>query len=71
MKFKIHSGTREIGGSCVVEISISDNGVGMNYETCKKLFDISTNITSPSRSPLQNSAYTLYPQNQGQTQKHS
>jgi PAS domain S-box-containing protein len=30
-----------------VEISISDNGVGMNDETLKKLFDISTNTTSP------------------------
>jgi len=30
-----------------VEISISDNGIGMNDETLKKLFDISTNTTSP------------------------
>ncbi|MFT5167615.1 MAG: PAS domain S-box-containing protein [Saprospiraceae bacterium] len=29
-----------------VEISISDNGVGINEATCKKLFDISTNIVS-------------------------
>ncbi|NOQ25676.1 MAG: PAS domain S-box protein [Bacteroidales bacterium] len=29
-----------------VEISISDNGVGINEETLKKLFDNSTNITS-------------------------
>lgn len=29
-----------------VEISISDNGVGMNDETCKKLFDIPENMTS-------------------------
>jgi signal transduction histidine kinase len=28
-----------------VEISISDNGIGMNDETRKKLFDISSNIT--------------------------
>jgi signal transduction histidine kinase len=30
-----------------IEIAVSDNGVGMNEETRKKLFDISTNITSP------------------------
>jgi len=30
-----------------VEISISDNGVGMNEETIHKLFDITTNVTSP------------------------
>ena len=29
-----------------VEVSISDNGVGMNDETLKKLFDTSINITS-------------------------
>lgn len=30
-----------------IEIIVSDNGVGMNEETCKKLFDINTNITVP------------------------
>jgi PAS domain S-box-containing protein len=30
-----------------VEISISDNGVGINNETLQKLFDVSTNATSP------------------------
>lgn len=29
-----------------IEIAVSDNGVGMNDETRKKLFDISTNITT-------------------------
>ncbi|MDA3952127.1 MAG: ATP-binding protein [Bacteroidales bacterium] len=29
-----------------IKISISDNGVGMNDETLKKLFDLSTNTTS-------------------------
>ncbi|MBM1105017.1 PAS domain S-box protein [Aurantibacter crassamenti] len=29
-----------------LEISVSDNGVGLNEETINKLFDISTNITS-------------------------
>jgi PAS domain S-box-containing protein len=29
-----------------VEITISDNGVGINNETCKKLFNISTNIST-------------------------
>jgi len=29
-----------------VEISVADNGVGMSDETCKNLFDISTNTTS-------------------------
>ncbi len=30
-----------------VEISVSDNGIGMNAKTLKKLFDISTNTTTP------------------------
>ena len=29
-----------------VEISISDDGVGMNQETIRKIFDLSTNVTS-------------------------
>jgi len=29
-----------------VEITISDNGVGINSKTCQKLFDVSTNISS-------------------------
>lgn len=29
-----------------VEITISDNGIGINEETCKKLFSISSNISS-------------------------
>jgi len=29
-----------------IEIIISDNGIGMNEDKCKKLFDITTNITS-------------------------
>jgi signal transduction histidine kinase len=29
-----------------IEIAVSDNGVGMSNETRKKLFDISTNITT-------------------------
>jgi signal transduction histidine kinase len=30
-----------------IEITVSDNGIGMNEETKKKLFKIDTNITTP------------------------
>jgi signal transduction histidine kinase len=42
-----------------IEISISDNGVGMSQETISKLFDISTNTTLPGTSSEKGSGLGL------------
>lgn len=42
-----------------VEITVSDNGVGMNETTRKKLFSISTNVSSPGTANEKGSGFGL------------
>lgn len=43
-----------------VEITISDNGIGINEETCKKLFSISSNISSLGTANEVGSGFGLF-----------
>ncbi len=43
-----------------VEVTISDNGIGINKETCKKLFSISSNISSLGTANEVGSGFGLF-----------